>query len=163
MRESGLVWDLPDTYVLRGEDRVVLAATRRGLAELLGRRGRGGGRMCRGAAPTTPPGAPPPGPPDLCPPHHPTRSAERRRSPHDSVGREAGSGGRGRVVPCGSVGGSVGRGAGTAGSGGAGTRVVGLREAAVGQGLGRWRAAKSSSRRTCLMRSSTTREPWPAS
>ncbi|MET7452718.1 NAD-binding protein [Streptomyces sp. NPDC005574] len=42
---SGLVWDLPDTYVLRGEDRVVLAATRRGLAELLGRRGRrvGGG------------------------------------------------------------------------------------------------------------------------
>ncbi|WP_371670083.1 NAD-binding protein [Streptomyces sp. NBC_00289] len=37
---SGLVWDLPDTYVLRGEDRVVLAATRRGLAELLGRRGR---------------------------------------------------------------------------------------------------------------------------
>ncbi|MGW6292524.1 NAD-binding protein [Streptomyces sp. NPDC055058] len=39
-RESGLVWDLPDTYVLRREDRVVLAATRRGLAELLGRRGR---------------------------------------------------------------------------------------------------------------------------
>ncbi|MFF7854369.1 NAD-binding protein [Streptomyces sp. NPDC007904] len=38
---SGLVWDLPDTYVLRSEDRVVLAATRRGLAELLGRRGRG--------------------------------------------------------------------------------------------------------------------------
>ncbi|MFF8031674.1 MULTISPECIES: NAD-binding protein [unclassified Streptomyces] len=37
---AGLVWDLPDTYVLRGEDRVVLAATRRGLAELLGRRGR---------------------------------------------------------------------------------------------------------------------------
>ncbi|WP_145872011.1 NAD-binding protein [Streptomyces capillispiralis] len=35
---AGLVWDLPDTYVLRGEDRVVLAATRRGLAELLGRR-----------------------------------------------------------------------------------------------------------------------------
>ncbi|MDN3026383.1 NAD-binding protein [Streptomyces sp. S.PB5] len=35
---SGLVWDLPDTYVLKGEDRVVLAATRRGLAELLGRR-----------------------------------------------------------------------------------------------------------------------------
>ncbi|MEV6961320.1 NAD-binding protein [Streptomyces sp. NPDC051207] len=35
---SGLVWDLPDTYVLRSEDRVVLAATRRGLAELLGRR-----------------------------------------------------------------------------------------------------------------------------
>ncbi|MFD3732541.1 potassium channel family protein [Streptomyces sp. NPDC058632] len=37
---SGLVWDLPDTYVLRDEDRVVLGATRRGLAELLGRRGR---------------------------------------------------------------------------------------------------------------------------
>ncbi|WP_345619677.1 NAD-binding protein [Streptomyces ziwulingensis] len=35
---SGLVWDLPDTYVLRTTDRVVLAATRRGLAELLGRR-----------------------------------------------------------------------------------------------------------------------------
>ncbi|MET8164140.1 NAD-binding protein [Streptomyces sp. NPDC005329] len=34
----GLVWDLPDTYVLRGSDRVVLAATRRGLAELLRRR-----------------------------------------------------------------------------------------------------------------------------
>ncbi|MDX3313620.1 NAD-binding protein [Streptomyces sp. NPDC054884] len=39
---SGLVWDLPDTYVLRGSDRVVLAATRRGLAELLRRRRRGG-------------------------------------------------------------------------------------------------------------------------
>ncbi|MEU6140003.1 NAD(P)-binding protein [Streptomyces sp. NPDC047081] len=39
-RGSGLVWDLPDTYVLRAEDRVVLAATRRGLAELLGRRRR---------------------------------------------------------------------------------------------------------------------------
>ncbi len=37
-RRSGLVWDLPATYVLRAEDRVVLAATRRGLAELLGRR-----------------------------------------------------------------------------------------------------------------------------
>ncbi|MGW2935984.1 NAD-binding protein [Streptomyces sp. NPDC001156] len=37
---SGLVWDLPATYVLRPEDRVVLAATRRGLAELLGRRRR---------------------------------------------------------------------------------------------------------------------------
>ncbi|NEC85133.1 TrkA family potassium uptake protein [Streptomyces sp. SID12501] len=37
-RPSGLVWDLPATYVLRSEDRVVLAATRRGLAELLGRR-----------------------------------------------------------------------------------------------------------------------------
>jgi len=40
VRRSGLVWDLPDTYVLRGSDRVVLAATRRGLAELLGRRPR---------------------------------------------------------------------------------------------------------------------------
>ncbi|MFF0014596.1 NAD-binding protein [Streptomyces sp. NPDC005374] len=38
----GLTWDLPDTYVLRASDRVVLAATRRGLAELLGRRGRVG-------------------------------------------------------------------------------------------------------------------------
>jgi Trk K+ transport system NAD-binding subunit len=37
-RPSGLVWDLPPSYVLRPEDRVVLAATRRGLAELLGRR-----------------------------------------------------------------------------------------------------------------------------
>jgi voltage-gated potassium channel Kch len=35
---SGLVWDLPPTYVLGAGDRVVLAATRRGLAELLGRR-----------------------------------------------------------------------------------------------------------------------------
>ncbi|WP_427925414.1 NAD-binding protein [Streptomyces sp. cg40] len=40
VRRSGLVWDLPDTYVLRGSDRVVLAATRRGMAELLGRRPR---------------------------------------------------------------------------------------------------------------------------
>ncbi|MET7733778.1 NAD-binding protein [Streptomyces sp. NPDC005402] len=38
----GLAWDLPDTYVLQASDRVVLAATRRGLAELLGRRGRAG-------------------------------------------------------------------------------------------------------------------------
>ncbi|MFF3740871.1 NAD-binding protein [Streptomyces sp. NPDC002566] len=38
--DGGLVWDLPESYVLRGVDRVVLAATRRGLAELLGRRGR---------------------------------------------------------------------------------------------------------------------------
>ncbi|MEU3793711.1 NAD-binding protein [Streptomyces fructofermentans] len=36
-RASGLVWDLPPTYVLGAEDRVVIAATRRGLAELLGR------------------------------------------------------------------------------------------------------------------------------
>ncbi|MFJ9789303.1 potassium channel family protein [Streptomyces globosus] len=34
----GLVWNLHPGYVLRSEDRVVLAATRRGLAELLGRR-----------------------------------------------------------------------------------------------------------------------------
>ncbi|MFF1484645.1 NAD-binding protein [Streptomyces sp. NPDC058319] len=40
---GGPRWNLPDTYVLRTEDRVVLAATRRGLAELLGRRGRDGG------------------------------------------------------------------------------------------------------------------------
>ncbi|MER6977795.1 potassium transporter TrkA, partial [Streptomyces carpinensis] len=39
-RASGMVWNLPQTYVLRKEDRVVLAATRRGLAELLGRRSR---------------------------------------------------------------------------------------------------------------------------
>ncbi|MGW7451092.1 potassium channel family protein [Streptomyces sp. NPDC054787] len=38
VRRPGLVWDLHPGYVLRGEDRVVLAATRRGLAELLGRR-----------------------------------------------------------------------------------------------------------------------------
>ncbi|MCW7942767.1 potassium transporter TrkA [Streptomyces hygroscopicus] len=42
-RPSGLIWDLPPTYVLRPEDRVVLAATRRGLAELLGRRREGAG------------------------------------------------------------------------------------------------------------------------
>ncbi|MEW2438922.1 NAD-binding protein [Streptomyces caniferus] len=35
---GGLLWDLHSGYVLRAEDRVVLAATRRGLAELLGRR-----------------------------------------------------------------------------------------------------------------------------
>ncbi|MFB7913564.1 NAD-binding protein [Streptomyces sp. NPDC056061] len=38
-RPSGLVWDLHPGYVLRPQDRVVIAATRRGLAELLrGRR-----------------------------------------------------------------------------------------------------------------------------
>ncbi|MGP2436064.1 NAD-binding protein [Streptomyces sp. JW3] len=47
----GLVWDLPDTYVLRGTDRVVLAATRRGLAELLGRRGARRGAGVPGSAP----------------------------------------------------------------------------------------------------------------
>lgn len=36
-RPTGLIWDLHPGYVLRGEDRVVLAATRQGLAELLGR------------------------------------------------------------------------------------------------------------------------------
>ncbi|WP_458244919.1 NAD-binding protein [Streptomyces sp. MAI_2237] len=35
---GGLVWDLDDAYVLRKSDRVVMAATRVGLAELLGRR-----------------------------------------------------------------------------------------------------------------------------
>ncbi|MCX5301926.1 MULTISPECIES: potassium channel family protein [Streptomyces] len=35
--QSGLVWELHPGYVLKPEDRVVLAATRRGLAELLGR------------------------------------------------------------------------------------------------------------------------------
>ncbi|WP_051764247.1 potassium channel family protein [Streptomyces sp. NRRL F-5135] len=37
-RPAGLVWDLHPGYVLHARDRVVLAATRRGLAELLGRR-----------------------------------------------------------------------------------------------------------------------------
>ncbi|WP_236244952.1 NAD(P)-binding protein [Streptomyces sp. CC210A] len=37
LRGTGLVWDLHPGYVLRAEDRVVLAATRPGLAELLGR------------------------------------------------------------------------------------------------------------------------------
>ncbi|MER8083678.1 NAD-binding protein [Streptomyces sp. NPDC058316] len=37
-RPSGLVWDLHPGYVLRPQDRVVIAATRRGLAELLRRR-----------------------------------------------------------------------------------------------------------------------------
>lgn len=36
--QSGLVWNLHPGYVLRPTDRVVVAATRRGLAELLGRR-----------------------------------------------------------------------------------------------------------------------------
>ncbi|MGW4509514.1 potassium channel family protein [Streptomyces sp. NPDC004436] len=36
--EAGLVWDLHPGYVLTAQDRVVVAATRRGLAELLGRR-----------------------------------------------------------------------------------------------------------------------------
>ncbi|MEU1122388.1 NAD-binding protein [Streptomyces sp. NPDC005899] len=37
-RPAGLVWDLHPGHVLRAEDRVVIAATRRGLAELLRRR-----------------------------------------------------------------------------------------------------------------------------
>ncbi len=36
-RPAGLVWDLHPGYVLQPQDRVVIAATRRGLAELLGR------------------------------------------------------------------------------------------------------------------------------
>ncbi|MFE9250519.1 NAD-binding protein [Streptomyces sp. NPDC007088] len=39
---GGLVWDLHPGYVLRPEDRVVLAATRHGLGRLLGRRERPG-------------------------------------------------------------------------------------------------------------------------
>ncbi|MEV0848317.1 NAD-binding protein [Streptomyces sp. NPDC049954] len=39
---GGLVWDLHPGYVLRAEDRVVLAATRHGLGRLLGRRDRPG-------------------------------------------------------------------------------------------------------------------------
>ncbi|MDI3421188.1 NAD-binding protein [Streptomyces luteolus] len=37
-RPPGLVWNLHPGYVLRSSDRVVVAATRRGLAELMGRR-----------------------------------------------------------------------------------------------------------------------------
>ncbi|RBM22435.1 hypothetical protein [Streptomyces sp. PT12] len=37
-RPGDLPWNLRRGYVPRPEDRVVLAATRRGLAELLGRR-----------------------------------------------------------------------------------------------------------------------------
>ncbi|WP_405497684.1 potassium channel family protein [Streptomyces sp. NBC_00096] len=37
VRRPALVWDLHPGYVLRPQDRVVVAATRRGLAELLGR------------------------------------------------------------------------------------------------------------------------------
>ncbi|WP_438319843.1 NAD-binding protein (plasmid) [Streptomyces sp. HUAS TT3] len=36
--QPALVWDLHPGYVLKSQDRVLLAATRRGLAELLGRR-----------------------------------------------------------------------------------------------------------------------------
>ncbi|WP_432033942.1 potassium channel family protein [Streptomyces antibioticus] len=43
-RPAGLVWDLHPGYVLRPQDRVVLAATRHGLAELLGRQPRGAHR-----------------------------------------------------------------------------------------------------------------------
>ncbi|MEV7004323.1 NAD-binding protein [Streptomyces sp. NPDC093982] len=41
-RPAGLVWDIHPSYVLRPQDRVVLATTRQGLAELLGRPSRGG-------------------------------------------------------------------------------------------------------------------------
>ncbi|WP_443052381.1 potassium channel family protein [Streptomyces sp. NBC_00299] len=41
-RPAGLVWDIHPGYVLRPRDRVLLAATRQGLAELLGRQPRGG-------------------------------------------------------------------------------------------------------------------------
>jgi hypothetical protein len=51
---------LPADHVLRAGERVVLAATRRGLAELLGR---------PGAPPQTPPGAPDP----VFPPAQPSR------------------------------------------------------------------------------------------
>ncbi|MBW5480362.1 NAD-binding protein [Streptomyces bambusae] len=52
-RHTGLVWELHPGYVLRPEDRVVLAATRLGLAELLGRRADlTGGSI--GTAPTGP-------------------------------------------------------------------------------------------------------------
>ncbi|WP_250400040.1 potassium channel family protein [Streptomyces cellostaticus] len=44
-RVGGLVWDLHPGYVLRAEDRVVLAATRQGLAELLGRQPRARTRL----------------------------------------------------------------------------------------------------------------------
>ncbi|MGW0820252.1 NAD-binding protein [Streptomyces sp. NPDC002845] len=37
VQSAGLLWDLHPGYVLRPQDRVVLAATRQGLAELLGR------------------------------------------------------------------------------------------------------------------------------
>ncbi len=39
-RPVGLMWNLHPGYVLHAQDRVVLAATRQGLAELLGRRPR---------------------------------------------------------------------------------------------------------------------------
>ncbi|MFE9255662.1 potassium channel family protein [Streptomyces sp. NPDC006879] len=38
VKSSGLVWDLHSGYVLKPQDRVLIAATRRGLAQLLGRR-----------------------------------------------------------------------------------------------------------------------------
>ncbi|KUO17437.1 NAD-binding protein [Streptomyces dysideae] len=43
-RPAGLVWELHPGYVLRPQDRVVLATTRQGLAELLGRQPRRGTR-----------------------------------------------------------------------------------------------------------------------
>ncbi|AQT75677.1 NAD-binding protein [Streptomyces sp. fd1-xmd] len=55
-QNPGLVWNLHPGYVLRPEDRVVLAATRRGLAELLGRP-----QDTAGPAPAVPGGTPPRG------------------------------------------------------------------------------------------------------
>ncbi|MFE7278046.1 NAD-binding protein [Streptomyces sp. NPDC057623] len=48
-RPAGLVWDLHPGYVLRPQDRVVIAATRQGLAELLGRRPRSGTQNSAGS------------------------------------------------------------------------------------------------------------------
>ncbi|AVH57417.1 MULTISPECIES: potassium channel protein [Streptomyces] len=59
---SGLVWNIPSTYVLGGGDRVVLAATRRGLAELSGR------RRVVPTHPTRPGESPSPGAPPQTPP-----------------------------------------------------------------------------------------------
>ncbi|WP_406066360.1 NAD-binding protein [Streptomyces sp. NBC_01077] len=51
----GLLWDLHPGYVLHPGDRVVVAATRAGLAELLGRAGApAAGRTSSGAPPSTP-------------------------------------------------------------------------------------------------------------
>ncbi|GAA2361160.1 NAD-binding protein [Streptomyces cuspidosporus] len=55
-RQRGLVWDLPPEYVLRPQDRVVLAATRQGLGELLGR-----GPVSGRAEPAPRPASPGPG------------------------------------------------------------------------------------------------------
>ncbi|MEV7422694.1 MULTISPECIES: NAD-binding protein [unclassified Streptomyces] len=49
-RPPGLVWDLDPGYVLHARDRVVVAATRRGLAELLGRQSGATPRRTPGSA-----------------------------------------------------------------------------------------------------------------